>query len=487
MENKFNEFINKYPFFCDILETLDSAVYFCDVNGRLLYISKVAERLDGYINEELYGRTVGEAYGLDERTSPMLMALTTEKPVVDKAFRYIVNGREAYQICNARPVFINGEKVGAYTIQKDVTQLMEVIEQNISLQKKIFLPNRDDPEESRQGQDVVGIDRLIGEHPLFKECKEMAIRAARSDSPVLLTGETGSGKELFARCIHMNSNRKDGPFLAINCAAIPETLLESILFGTSKGIYTGAVERKGLFEEAEGGTLFLDEINSMPLFSQSKLLRALEEKEIQHLGSKERIKINARIISSSNVCPQDAIIKKQIREDLFYRLAVVNLMIPNLASRKSDVFLLINHYIKLYNERFQKHIIGLDDEVLHFFFNFSWPGNVRQLKHCLEAAMNLVTDQDQKIKLKYLPAYLLSGNNVNTGGYIQKESSFNRNRHREYLEPESTGVFSSISQKEKEEIIQALMENQGNVSKTAKQLGMHRQSLIYRIKKYNIT
>jgi len=484
MENRFKEFINQYPFFCDILETLDSAVYFCDVNGRLIYINKVAERLDGYANEVLYGRTVGEAYGLDERTSPMLLALTTEEPLVDKAFRYVVNGREVYQTCNARPLYFEEKKVGAYTIQKDVTQLMEVIEQNISLQKQIFLPHENDPEESRQ--DIAAIDRLIGEHSLFKECKEMAIRAARSDSPVLLTGETGSGKELFARCIHQNSNRKDGPFLAINCAAIPETLLESILFGTSKGIYTGAVERKGLFEEAEGGTLFLDEINSMPLFSQSKLLRALEEKEIQHLGSKERIKINARIISSSNVFPQDAIRKAQIREDLFYRLAVVNIMIPNLASRKSDVLLLTNHFIKLYNESFQKHIFGLDDEVLRFFLDFSWPGNVRQLKHCLEAAMNLVTDEDLKIKMKQLPAYLLSGNNVTTGGYLQKES-IDRNKHRKHLEPESTDVFSTIFQKEKEEIIQALMENKGNVSKTAKQLGMHRQSLIYRIKKYNIT
>ncbi|EHQ90553.1 sigma-54 interaction domain-containing protein [Desulfosporosinus youngiae] len=484
METRLKEFINQYPFFCDLLEILDSAVYFCDVNGRLLYINKVAEGLDGYANEEIYGRTVGEAYGLDERTSPMLMALTTEKPVVDKAFRYVVNGREVYQICNARPVFFEGEKVGAYTIQKDVTQLMEVIEQNISLQKKVFSPKEDDLAESRQ--DIVGADRLLGEHPVFRECKEMAIRAARSDSPVLLVGETGSGKELFARCIHRNSKRKDGPFLAINCAAIPETLLESILFGTSKGIYTGAVERKGLFEEAEGGTLFLDEINSMPLFSQSKLLRVLEEKEIQHLGSKERIKINVRIISSSNVFPEEAISKEQIREDLFYRLAVVNIMIPSLASRKSDIRLLTKHFIKLYNERFQKHIIGLEDEVLRFFLDFSWPGNVRQLKHCLEAAMNLVTDDDLKIKMKHLPAYLLSGNNAATGGYIQKKP-VDETKHLKYPEPESTGVFSTIFEKEKEEIIQALLENKGNVSKTAKQLGMHRQSLIYRIKKYNIT
>jgi arginine utilization regulatory protein len=481
MKTRFQEIIDKYPFFSDIFNSIDAAVYFCDVNGRLLYINKVAEGLDGYAYEEINGRTVNEAYGLDEKTSPMLMALTTEKPVVDMAFRYYVNGREIYQICNARPIFLDEQKVGAYTIQKDVTQLMEVIQKNIRLQKEAFLP-MDDHEEFHK--DTIGIDRLVGTHPLFKKCKKMAISAGQSESPVLLIGETGSGKDLFSRFIHANSNRKDGPFLAINCAAIPETLLESILFGTSKGIYTGAVERKGLFEQAEGGTLFLDEINSMSLVSQSKLLRAIEEKEIKRLGSNERIKINARIISSCNVLPQDAIKNKLLREDFFYRLAVVNIMIPSLASRKSDIFLLANHFISLFNERFQKQVLALDDEVLSIFLDFSWPGNVRQLKHCIESAMNFVTNEDLKIKRKHLPTYLFS-NNVTKSSCVQKKSTDNDEKHC-YFEPETISVFSTIAQKEKEEIIKALIENHGNVSKTAKQLGMHRQSLIYRIKKYNI-
>ncbi|EHL08369.1 PAS modulated Fis family sigma54 specific transcriptional regulator [Desulfitobacterium sp. LBE] len=482
MKTRLKEIIAQYPFFFDILNTIDASVYFCDINGRLLYVNKAAERLDGYTNEELYGRTVTEIYGLDEETSPMLRALTSEKPLEDISFRYDVNGREIYQICNARPIFLDGKKFGAYTIQKDVTHLMEVIERNIRFQKEMFSPTGD--------SEGFGIDSLIGEHPLFKECKKMAIRAAKSDSPVLLTGATGSGKELFARCIHQNSDRNKGPFLAINCAAIPETLLESILFGTSKGIYTGALERKGLFEQAEGGTLFLDEINSMPLVSQSKLLRVLEEKEIAHLGSNERIKVDVRIISSSNTPPQEAISSKQIREDIFYRLAVVNIMIPSLAERKSDIFLLANHFISVFNERFRKHILALDDEVLGFFLKFPWPGNVRQLKHCIESAMNFVTDEDLRISKDHLPVYLFSIDNAaNHGaqGSSPPKEPVDRNRESKPPEPESTGVFSAIVQKEKEQIIKALMENQGNVSKTAKQLGMHRQSLIYRIKKYKIT
>jgi len=482
MKFAFEEVMKQYPYFADIFESLEAAVYFCDNEGRLVYINPIAERLDGYTNQELYGRTVMEAYGLDAQTSPMLRALTTEKAVVDMAFRYFVNGREVFQICNARPVFFNGVKVGAFTVQKDVTQLMEVIERNIVLQRQMFLSNADESENC--AEDVTGIDRLIGEHPIFIECKEMAKMAARRDSPVLLTGETGSGKELFARAIHEHSSRREGPFLAINCAAIPEALIESILFGTSKGIYTGAVERKGLFEQADGGTIFLDEINSMPLASQAKLLRALEDKEIQHLGSKERIRINARIISSSNAFPQEAIRKKQIREDLFYRLAVVNIVIPNLASRKSDVFILANHFISEYNERFQKKIVSLDDEVLGFFLDFSWPGNVRQLRHTLESAMNFVEDGELMIKKKHLPAYLFTGIDAASGGYRQKDTI--AIPVHDLPENKETGIFSAIKDKEKNAIILALMDNGGNVSKTAKQLGMNRQSLVYRIRKYQI-
>ena len=165
MQTMFKEIINQYPFFFDILDTIDAAVYLCDADGRLLYVNKAAGRLDGYTNEELCGRAISEAYGLNAETSPMLWVLRSEKPLEDMSYRYDVNGREIYQICNARPFFLNGKKAGAYTVQKDVTHLMEVIERNIHFQKEMFLPTNDSEE--------FGIDRLIGEHPLFMECKEI--------------------------------------------------------------------------------------------------------------------------------------------------------------------------------------------------------------------------------------------------------------------------------------------------------------------------
>ena len=194
MKNSFDEIMRQYPFIPEIFATLEAAVYFCDHKGRLVYINPVAEQLDGYTNAEIHGRTVMEAYGLNENTSPMLRALTTGKPVVDMAFRYFINGREIFQICNARPVFMDGNKVGAFYGAKGCHQTDgSDRKKHPSAKADVFAGNR----RSRGwGEtDLTGIDRLVGEHPLFLECKEMAKIAARRDSPVLLIGETGSGKE----------------------------------------------------------------------------------------------------------------------------------------------------------------------------------------------------------------------------------------------------------------------------------------------------
>ena len=324
----------------------------------------------------------------------------------------------------------------------------------------------------------------------------MAFNAAKGDSSVMLTGLTGTGKELFAQSIHSASNRAKKPFLAINCAAIPETLIEGLLFGTVKGAYTGAVDRKGLFEEADGGTLFLDEINSMPLSSQAKLLRALEERVVQPLGSKEQIPFDVRIISSCNTDPQEVLSRKEIREDLFYRLAVVNILIPPLSERKSDIFLLAHHFIALFNERYHKNVLCLEDEVTGFFLSYDWPGNVRQLKHCIEGAMNLVGSTEYSIKRQHLPFYLFRESDENekkkpfAEAYQHEPSdetleSYGRSVARKEKKNPS-GVLAGIHREEREAIIAALKKSGGNVSKAARELGLSRQTLVYRMKKYEI-
>jgi arginine utilization regulatory protein len=480
--------MSQHPFFSELLALIREAVYFCDDQGRITYINGAAEKLDGCTLTQIRGRTVIELYGTDD--GPLMRALRTGQPVENIACRYNFNGVEVFQISTARPIIIGGRVVGAYSIQRDVSKLKEVIENNLKMQRELF-PT------SISGSDIDNLleinrpGRLVGEHPKFKECLSMAAMAAKRNSNVMLSGQTGTGKELFARSIHQLSPRQKRPFLAINCAAIPEALLEGILFGTAKGVYTGAVERQGLLEQAESGTLFLDELNSMTLFSQAKLLRVLEEKEIQHLGGKEKIKIDVRIISSSNVHPREAIKLNQIREDLFYRLAVINIIIPGLTERRSDIPLLADYFIQHYNDRFGKAVKGLSEEALDFFLEYPWPGNVRQLCHCLESAMNFVGPDDEYIRREHLPKYLF-------GGGFQGFSSYDRIDSPNQASPPNTSwkpkdvsdsgddVFSTIFDNEKRLIIEALLANKGNVSRTARALNMHRQSLIYRIKKYGI-
>ena len=436
-----------------------------------------------------------EMYNLLPSESPLLRVVCSHELLNEYFFRYYVNDQEVYQICNTFPVQLENGFWGSFSIQRDVTRFTKTINRNIELQKQLFGFEKDS-DGNRVVSNLYHFDSIIGDHESLKKCKRMAMNAAKSDSSVMLTGMTGTGKELFAQSIHTASNRAKKPFLAINCAAIPETLIEGLLFGTVKGAYTGAVNRKGLFEEADGGTLFLDEINSMPLSSQAKLLRALEEKVVRPLGSKEPIPFDVRIISSCNSYPQEVFSRKEIREDLFYRLAVVNILIPPLSERKSDIFLLAHHFIALFNERYNKNVLCLEDEVTGFFLSYDWPGNVRQLKHCIEGAMNLVGPTEYSIKRQHLPFYLFreSGEDGRKKPFAE---AYQHEPSDETLESygrsvakkekkKSSGVLAGIHREEREAIIAALKNAGGNVSKAARELGLSRQTLVYRMKKYEI-
>ena len=499
-------FFEKDPVLRDIFNHLGDAVYFIDSHGAILFMNKAAEILDGYTFEEARGRTVTELYGLDKTTSPLLHVASSKEPLCNHAFRYYVNNQDVYQVCNTFPIHLSDGTCGAFSIQRDMTKLKQTIENNIKLQKQLFDFREKSSGEGQKGDTLYHFDDIIGEHQRLKECKTLAYNAAQSNSPIMLSGLTGTGKELFAQSIHSASPRRNETFLAINCAAIPESLLEGILFGTVKGVYTGASDRKGLFEEANGGTLFLDEINSMPLSSQSKLLRVLEEKYVQPLGSKERIRIDTRIISSCNTYPQEAMEKKQIREDLFYRLAVVNILIPPLKERKSDIFLLAHHFIAKYNAAYGKNVLAMEDDITTFFLDYDWPGNVRQLKHCIECAVNLVSPGETTIKEKHLPFYIkenkpkryylefqnidktVDGNALSQP--FQKETPSSPVYFSERLTVANAAakdnIVDAIEEKEKENIIQAMLRNGGNISKSARDLGMSRQTLTYRMKKYGI-
>jgi arginine utilization regulatory protein len=228
----------------EIFDHLSDAVYFIDNRGAILYMNIAAEKLDGYTLEEAKGHTVTELYGLDVTQSPLLKVAASKKPLHDHTFRYYVNNREVYQICNTFPIEFPDGSWGAFSIQKDVTKLKETIEKNIELQKQLFGYYEESPQKNGKESKLYTFNDIIGDHPLLQECKNLAYNAAQSDSPIFLCGLTGTGKELFAQSIHSSSKRKNETFLAINCAAIPETLLEGLLFGTVKGVYTGAGVRK---------------------------------------------------------------------------------------------------------------------------------------------------------------------------------------------------------------------------------------------------
>jgi DNA-binding NtrC family response regulator len=231
---------------------------------------------------------------------------------------------------------------------------------------------------------------LIGRSPLMQKVYDLIERISDTSSNVLITGESGTGKELVAKAIHYNGTRKGGAFIAVNCAAIPETLLESELFGYRKGAFTDAKsDKKGLIFEANEGTLFLDEITEMPLTLQAKLLRVIEEREIRPLGDTKSYPIDIRIISTSNRDIKSLIQQSQFREDLYYRLKVIDIELPSLQYRREDIPLLVQHFIKKFGEEIKKKIFGISEQALKMLLNYSWPGNIRELENVIQRAITL--------------------------------------------------------------------------------------------------
>ncbi len=287
----------------------------------------------------------------------------------------------------------------------------------------------------------------------------MVEQLSNVDTTVLITGESGTGKEIVAKAIHAAGSRKDAPFVAVNCAAIPENLLESELFGYVKGAFTGAnADRKGRFLAAEGGTLFLDEIGDMPLALQAKLLRVLQDKQVEPLGSHQSIPVNVRIIAATHSNLTQLVEEGRFRSDLFYRLNVMQLHIPPLHKRKEDIPLLVSHFCKIYSKKFNKHIRGVEPEVMNFFLNCSWPGNVRQLKHVLEYAF--IVCKSDLIQMQHLPENLLNAN-------------------REPLR-QGNSEMKIISE---EKIREALAKTGGNKALAAKLLGISRQTIYRKLAK----
>ena len=318
------------------------------------------------------------------------------------------------------------------------------------------------------------IDDIISESPEMEMLKEKIVRISHTGSSVLICGETGTGKELVAQSLHTSSNRKNKKFVSQNCAAIPSTLLESILFGTTKGSFTGAEDKAGIFEIANGGTIFLDEINSMDMDVQAKILKAIEEKQIKRIGGVDPISIDVRIISAMNEDPMECVKNKTMREDLFYRLSVVQINIPPLRERQNDLFYLIHHFIEEYNRKMNRNIINIDESVEEIFRKYTWPGNVREVKNVIEGAFNIASSR--VIQLKDLPEYLVRS--------AQKYSEKDGQPDVDFDKPDFS-LKTAVEDYEKSVIEKAISET-GSYVLAAQKLKVTKQALNYKLNKYNI-
>ncbi|MCS0789730.1 sigma 54-interacting transcriptional regulator [Cytobacillus pseudoceanisediminis] len=422
--------------------------------GTIIYINKNYCDFLEVEREQVLGKHVSEVI---ENSRMHIVAESGKEEIAD--LQYI---RGNYMIANRIPIFSDGEVIGAFgtVFFRDTKEWMQMNSHVKSMLTKIqsFIQEIDPSVK-------YSLDDILGNSSQIHSLKEKVKMVAASDISVLIRGESGTGKELFAHSIHQLSNRSHQPFVKINCGAIPEHLLESELFGYEEGAFTGAKKggKKGKFQLADGGTLFLDEIGDMPLNMQVKLLRALQEGEIESVGSTSPVKVDVRIIAATNRPLEKMMEEKRFREDLFYRINVVPFMIPSLRDRMEDLSLLIDSFIKKITKKSGKRISAIEDEVVEKFHQYSWPGNIRELENVIEASIHLTSNES--ITTESLPDYM-------------KESAV--------YPVGKKNLKDILEETEKRILTQSLSKYNHDRLEAAKALGISKSSMYEKLKKYGI-
>lgn len=436
-------------------EDTSECVVVVDKNGFIIKMNNTYANFLGINKEDTIGKKV------DDVIENTRLHIVVKTGIAETGQIQRINGNDA--VTSRIPVIENGEIIGAigkviFKNFREVNMLYKKLEE-----ANIELTNYKERLKKVQGY-YYALDNIIGNHIKIQELKETVKRVSNSDSTVLITGESGTGKEVFANAIHEMSDRKNNSFVKINCAAIPENILESELFGYEEGAFTGAKRggKIGKFELADQGTIFLDEIGDMSLDMQSKMLRVLQDKVVDRLGGNSPKKIDVRIIAATNQNLLAKIKNGEFRQDLYYRLSVISIEIPPLRNRIEDVANLCDFFITKYNNKFGIYIEKIDEEAMQYLLNYNWPGNIRELENEIERAYNFV--EGNTIKKEHLSEKIIKQSNKVRYGDLN----------------------SNLNNLEKQIIIDTLEMHNRNKSKAAFVLGINRASLYQKMKKYGI-
>jgi PAS domain S-box-containing protein len=457
-----------------IINLLAERIVVVDREGIILYINEAYCEFLGTTVEDAINRPVEEVI---ENTRMHIVANTGQKEL---ASLHPINGSE--MIANRFPLIVDGERVGALgTVMFRTPEEWRMYKTKIQrlVEELKYYKTKVEKELKSKYQ----FSDLIGNSQAFLAAKKLAERISESNSSVLLIGESGTGKELFAHAIHNNSMRESLPFVAINCASIPEHLLESELFGYEEGAFTGAKKggKKGQFEIANNGTLFLDEIGDMPLSMQSKLLRVLQEKEVQRVGAQKSMSVDVRIIAATHRDLEKLVEEGKFRQDLYYRLNVIKIEIPPLRKRKEDIPQISISLLKKLERRFYRKGIEFSAEVKERLMQHAWPGNIRELENVLERTINVL--DGKTIELVHLPLYLRE---------LEPESTSEIESRTESSQPLAeiplpvVPLKETLAQAEKKAILNALNVTNGNKQEAAKLLEIGKTSFYEKCKTYEI-
>lgn len=449
---------------------------------EIIYNSRFDSRM-GNVSDVKEYKNLFEMYpSLAKNTSSIAKTMSTGATIFNDAQEFADIHGNVYVTQNLTiPIFNEGQVVGVVELTKDLTTVGDMVEKDDYL-KKLKIEGRFHP--NRESNDKINFENILTINDAMLDAIEKAKIFAMNDNPVLIYGETGTGKEMFAQAMINYAVRPKQKTIIQNCAAVPENLIESILFGTTKGSYTGAENKKGLFEEADGGIFFLDELNALPYHVQGKLLRVVQEGTFRPIGASREKKVSVKIVAAMNVDPMEAIEKMILRKDLFYRLSGSMIYLPPLRERPDDIEYLVDNYIDYYNDIYGKNVKGISEELRSFFLEYEWEGNVRELKHVVESMVSMT--REEYLQFRELPVYLNGKMKGARKAAIQASASGADEITIEELKSGSYDLRSVVDQVERDLILKVLLKTKGNKTKAGEILGIPRQTLKYKMTKLGI-